>query len=99
MKSMFETSDQVPTSACGDNTWAIRNPLHEARDLHKMVVYGSALADRYPKEQQRIRSVLQFRRNAAREFERLVNDDVSFNSASQTQQNIGELELSLNAQR
>jgi hypothetical protein len=82
-----------------DNAWAIRNPLDEARDLHKMTVYGSctvesirelisvppeieaallAYADRYPKDGDRIRCVLQFRRKVGVEFERLLHGDMSF---------------------
>jgi hypothetical protein len=89
--------DIAPSS--NDNPWAIRNPLDEARDLHKMTVYGSctvesirelisvppeieaallAYADHYPKDGDRIRCVLQFRRKVGIEFERLLQCDMSF---------------------
>ena len=90
-------------SSSSDNPWAIRNPLDEARDLHKMTVYGSctvesirelisvppeieatllAYADKYPKDGDRIRCVLQFRRKVGMEFERLLNGDMTFIEAS-----------------
>jgi len=33
--------DQVVASGGNENPWAIRNPLDEARDLHRMVTQGS----------------------------------------------------------
>ena len=33
--------DQVIAVRGRENPWAIRNPLDEARDLHRMVMYGS----------------------------------------------------------
>ena len=90
-------------SSSNDNPWAIRNPLDEARDLHRMAVYGSctvesirelisvppeieatllAYADHYPKDGNRIRCVLQFRRKVGMEFERLLNGDMTFIEAS-----------------
>ena|SRR5579862_6624751 len=37
--------DQVIVTGGGENPWAIRNPLDEARDLHRMVVYGSCTVE------------------------------------------------------
>ena len=80
-------------SSTHDNPWAIRNPLDEARDLHRMTVYGSctvesmrdlisvppeieaallAYAEHYPKDGDRIRCVLRFRRKVGVEFEKLL---------------------------
>jgi len=40
--SRYEVSpDQVLAARGRENPWAIRNPLDEARDLHRMVTYGS----------------------------------------------------------
>lgn len=40
--SGYEVSpDQVIAARGRENPWAIRNPLDEARDLHRMVTYGS----------------------------------------------------------
>jgi hypothetical protein len=84
-------------SSTHDNPWAIRNPLDEARDLHRMTVYGSctvesirelisvppdieaaliAYADHYPKDGDRIRCVLRFRRKVGVEFERLLQSNI-----------------------
>jgi len=84
-------------SSTHDNPWAIRNPLDEARDLHRMTVYGSctvdsirelisvppdieaaliAYADHYPKDGDRIRCVLRFRRKVGVEFERLLQSNM-----------------------
>ena len=42
----YEVSpDQVIVSCRSENPWAIRNPLDEARDLHRMVTYGSCTID------------------------------------------------------
>jgi hypothetical protein len=44
MKSLCEyhlSPDQVIAVRGRENPWAIRNPLDEARDLHRMVTYGS----------------------------------------------------------
>jgi hypothetical protein len=44
MKSLsgYDVSpDQVIAVRGRENPWAIRNPLDEARDLHRMVTYGS----------------------------------------------------------
>lgn len=44
MKSLsgYDVSpDQVIATGGRENPWAIRNPLDEARDLHRMVTYGS----------------------------------------------------------
>jgi hypothetical protein len=44
MKSLcgYDVSpDQVIAAGGRENPWAIRNPLDEARDLHRMVTYGS----------------------------------------------------------
>jgi hypothetical protein len=38
------TRDQVVSSG-SENPWAIRNPLDEARDLHRMVIHGSCSVD------------------------------------------------------
>jgi hypothetical protein len=44
MKSLcgYDVSpDQVIAAGGRENPWAIRNPVDEARDLHRMVTYGS----------------------------------------------------------
>lgn len=100
MKSVFtyELRNARKAPCRKENLWAIRNPLDEARDLHRMMSYGSstmesvrelisvpakleaallAYAHRYPKDGQRIRRVLQFRRKVAEEFERLAQSEFS----------------------
>ena len=37
--------DQVVASGGNENPWAIRNPLDEARDLHRMVTQGSCTVE------------------------------------------------------
>lgn len=44
--SRYEVSpDQVLAARGRENPWAIRNPLDEARDLHRMVAYGSCTVE------------------------------------------------------
>jgi hypothetical protein len=96
----YEVSPEQVNLCCrNENPWAIRNPLDEARDLYRMVVYGSctvesirdlisvppeiesallAYADHFPKDGDRIRCVLQFRRKVGEEFERLLVSEISF---------------------
>jgi len=96
-----------------DNPWAIRNPLDEARDLHRLTVYGSctvesmrdlisvppeieaavlAYADHYPKDGDRIRCVLRFRRRVGVEFEKLLQCDMPLTESRNTDVNEGGLE-------
>jgi hypothetical protein len=100
-------------SSTHDNPWAIRNPLDEARDLHRMTVYGSctvesmrdlisvppeieaallAYADHYPKDGDRIRCVLRFRRRVGVEFEKLLQCDMPLTESRNTDVNEGERE-------
>lgn len=100
-------------SSTHDNPWAIRNPLDEARDLHRMTVYGSctvesmrdlisvppeieaallAYADHYPKDGDRIRCVLRFRRRVGVEFEKLLQCDVPLTESRNTDVNEAWLE-------
>lgn len=100
-------------SSTHDNPWAIRNPLDEARDLHRMTVYGSctvesmrdlisvppeieaallAYADHYPKDGDRIRCVLRFRRRVGVEFEKLLQCDRPLTESRNTDVNEGGLE-------
>ena len=100
-------------SSTHDNPWAIRNPLDEARDLHRMTVYGSctvesmrdlisvppeieaallAYADHYPKDGDRIRCVLRFRRRVGVEFEKLLQCDMPLTESTNTDVNEGGLE-------
>ena len=37
--------DQVLMPSGNENPWAIRNPLDEARDLHRMVTHGSCTVE------------------------------------------------------
>ena len=37
--------DQMIVSNGNENPWAIRNPLDEARDLHRMVIHGSCTVE------------------------------------------------------
>jgi hypothetical protein len=99
-------------SSTHDNPWAIRNPLDEARDLHRMTVYGSctvesmrdlisvppeieaallAYADHYPKDGDRIRCVLRFRRRVGVEFEKLLQCDMPLTDSRNTDVNEGGL--------
>jgi hypothetical protein len=44
--SAYEVSpDQVIVTCGGENPWAIRDPLDEARDLHRMVIQGSCTVE------------------------------------------------------
>lgn len=100
-------------SSTHDNPWAIRNPLDEARDLHRMTVYGSctvesmrdlisvppeieaallAYADHYPKDGDRIRCVLRFRRRVGVEFEKLLRCDMPLTESPNADVNEGGLE-------
>jgi hypothetical protein len=100
-------------SSTHDNPWAIRNPLDEARDLHRMTVYGSctvesirelisvppdieaaliAYADHYPKDGDRIRCVLRFRRKVGVEFERLLQSNTPVTDLRDTDADEGGLE-------
>ena len=100
-------------SSTHDNPWAIRNPLDEARDLHRLTVYGSctvesmrdlisvppeieaallAYADHYPKDGDRIRCVLRFRRRVGVEFEKLLRCDMPLTESPNADVNEGGLE-------
>ena len=100
-------------SSTHDNPWAIRNPLDEARDLHRMTVYGSctvesmrdlisvppeieaallAYADHYPKDGDRIRCVLRFRRRVGVEFEKLLQCDMPLTESRNADVSEGGLE-------
>jgi hypothetical protein len=43
--SAYEVSSDQVMSRGSENPWAIRNPLDEARDLHRMVIFGSSTID------------------------------------------------------